>query len=271
MDGLIDPFWQVVDLDPVTWRQLGRFFAPQRYIAAAQPGEHGLFILHDAGRLLNAVDSQATPVVASIPAEIHDPAALAQALYAQGEWQRVHVIDRRHLAWVAQQAQATPRRDLTIDAYYHLIYTLIWGKPEGYVSVPPHPGQWNGWTYASIRQFFAGLPSPATLALGVYADDALMIGLILGCQGGMIHQVTTFEALQWEAPIGPSRQTLGALQAALAAQFAPPAAMLLCTEGAFAGWLAAPDKAAYLAAARADATAIWHIALVDHSIHGEQD
>ncbi|HEY7355475.1 MAG TPA: hypothetical protein VH590_03380 [Ktedonobacterales bacterium] len=256
---MIDPHWQVIDLDPVTWRNLGPFLEPQRYIAAAQPGEHGLFILHDQGRVLKVVDTQARSVPRDIPAQISDPQALARELYERGKWQRVHVIDRRHLAWVAQQAQANPRRDLTLDAYYHLVYTLMWGQSEGYVAVPAHPQHFNGWTYQQIRQFIEGLPSPSALALGVYADDALSIGLILVCEAGRIRRVTTFDGLHWDVSNpGPDEPTMTALCEALAAQFAPPAAVLLCTDAAFAGWLAAPDKGAYLSAERARATAIWH-------------
>jgi hypothetical protein len=255
---MIDPHWQVIDLDPVTWRNLGPFFEPQRYIAAAQPGEHGLFILHDHGQVLKVVDTQTRSLPRGIPTQISDPQALAHELYERGEWQRVHVIDRRHLAWVARQAQASPRRDLTLDAYHHLVYTLIWGSGSGYVAVPPHPGHFNGWTYHQIRHFIEGLPSPAALALGVYSDSVLSIGLILVCEEGQIRRVTTFEGLNWEASNpGPNEQTMTALCEALAAQFAPPAAVLLCTDVAFAGWLAASDKQAYLSAEHARATAIW--------------
>jgi hypothetical protein len=256
---LIDPHWQVIDLDPVTWRHLGPFFEPQRYIAAAQPGEHGLFILHDTGFVLKVVDTQGRKRPAGIPAQINDPQALAQELYGRGEWQRVHIIDRSHLAWVAQQAQATPRRDLPLDAYYHLVYNLVWGSREGYVAEPPHPGHFHGWTYTQLQRFIADLPSPATLALGVYTPDALSIGLILVIEDGLIRRVTTFEALNWEvARPGPTQQTLMALCDALEAQFAPAAAVLLCSDAVFVGWLAAEDKMAYLAEARANATAIWH-------------
>ena len=55
---MIDPNWSVVDLDPHTWRVLGRFFDPGQYIMATQSGERGLFILHEEGKLLRIVDSQ---------------------------------------------------------------------------------------------------------------------------------------------------------------------------------------------------------------------
>jgi hypothetical protein len=256
---MIDPHWQVVDLDPVTWRNLGAFFEPARYIAAAQPDEHGLFILHDDGRVLNVIDTQTRSRPDGIPAQISDPYALAQELHERGEWQRVHIINRKHLAWVAQQAQADPRRDLTLDGYYHMVYSLLWDREDGYVAVPAHPGHFQGWTYAQVRNFIKAIDAPATIALGVYAGDVLAIGLILVCEGGMIRKVTTFEGLNWTAPEpGPTEQTLTALCAALEAQFAPPAAVLLCTDAVFAGWQAATDKLAYLAEARANGTAIWH-------------
>jgi hypothetical protein len=257
---MIDPHWQVIDLDPVTWRNLGPFFEPQRYIAAAQPDEHGLFVLHDTGFVLKVVDTERKDRPPGIPVQINDPQALARELYGRGEWQRVHVIDRRHLAWVARQAQATPRRDLPMDAYYHLVYTLLWSKPEGYAVEPPPPAPVQGWTYTALRRFVAGLPSPSTLALGVYTEDALSIGLILVCEDGLIRRVTTFEALDWQpAQPGPTQETLAALCAALEAQFAPAAAVLLCTDAVFAGWLAAADKLLYLNEARADRTAIWQM------------
>jgi hypothetical protein len=257
---LIDPHWQVVDLDPVTWRNLGPFFEPRQYVAAAQPGEHGLFILHERGRVLKVVDTQSRSAPDGIPPKISDPHALAEELYQRGEWQRVHIIDRRHLAWVAQQAQATSRRNLTMDAYYHLVYTLMWEEGDGYVSEPPHPGNFHGWTYEDIRRFVEEAPSPSSFALGVYAGDALSIGLILVSEGGQITKVTTFEGLDWDASqTGPTAQTLSALSEALEARFAPPAAILLCTDAAFHGWLDASDKLAYLTTAEATGDAIWRV------------
>jgi hypothetical protein len=77
----------------------------------------------------------------------------------------------------------------------------------------------------------------------------------------MIRRVTTFEGLEEPLPTrGPTQQTLAALRNALEEQFAPPAAVLLCTEAAFTGWLDATDKLAYLSAARASGAAIWHVA-----------
>ena len=55
---MIDPHWVLEDLDPRTWLAIGKFFMPDRYIAAAQPGERGLFVLHDGGRPTRVFDTR---------------------------------------------------------------------------------------------------------------------------------------------------------------------------------------------------------------------
>src|SRR5207248_6909051 len=121
---------------PHTWRAIGRYFMPSQYIMAAQPGERGLFIVHDGGTRPRAVDSQ-VGVRTDLPlAGLRDPRQLAKDLYADGEWDRVHIIDRRHLEHVAREAQSSPRRELTLDEYYHLVYQLIWDGSAGYVAEP---------------------------------------------------------------------------------------------------------------------------------------
>jgi hypothetical protein len=147
-----------------------------------------------------------------------------------------------------------------MDAYYHLVYSLIWGDPQGYAVEPPRSHAWHGWTYADIESFFAGLSSPASLALGVYDSGALTIGLIVIYADGMIRRVTTFEALNWRPPSqpGPTAETLTALRDALTTQFAPPAAILLATDAAFKAWLDAADKTSYLADAQEREEALWY-------------
>ena len=86
------------------------------------------------------------------------------------------------------------------------------------------------------------------------------MGLILLCEQGLIRRVTTFEGLQWDVSHpGPTQHTLTALCEALEEQFAPPAAVLLCTGDAFAGWLAASDKQEYLHRAQNQGKAAWRI------------
>jgi hypothetical protein len=257
---MIDPNWSLVDLDPRTWRNIGRFFDPGLYIRASQPGERGLFVLHDGGQIKRVVDTGrgvrrdlALDVVA-------DPQALAQQLYERGEWERVHVIDRRHLASVAREAQATPRRELTLDAYYRMVYHLLWNGSAGYVSVPPHPGHWHGWTYEAIASFVGRLPAAATLALGVLDGPELSIGLVVELQAGMIRRVTTFEALDVE--LGAAQVSAGFLErlwVALEQRFAPPAGVLLCTQPAFEAWMAGANKIEQLREAERMGAVLWRL------------
>jgi len=263
---MIDPNWSLVDLDPRTWRNLGHLIEPGRYVSAAQPGEHGLFVLHDGQRILRAVDS-ASGVRGDLALSLDGgPAVLASELHARGEWQRVHVIDRRHLANVARLAQATPQRELTLDQYYHLVYTLLWDKSDGYISLPPPPDHWNGWTYAGIKAFVQRLPDPATVALGVLSDSGTEIGLILDLRGGMIRTVTTFETFGLPAPtfeLTPeSFEQLWAMLTGRHTQDAPrPAAALLCSQATFDAWITGADKLNILREAATRGEALWRVQL----------
>lgn len=254
---MIDPDWRLLDLDPATWRRLGRFFDPGQYLRAAQRGEHGLFVLHEGGTVVRCVDSR-TGVrydLVPVPHHIDAPEAYAQRLYARGEWQRVHVIDRAHLARVARLA---PAQD-TLDGYYHRLYHALWDDPHGYVSVPAHPGHWHGWTYAGVRTWLERLPfSPASLALGVFEEGRWSIGLVLVCEQGRVRTITTFEALDAHSLAGgPTEATLGALSAQLAATIAPAAGLLLCTPEVFTAWIEQEEKREVLLAARSRQQACW--------------
>jgi hypothetical protein len=240
----------VVDLDPHTWRVIGDFFDPAQYIRVAQPGEHGLFVLHDGGRVLRVVDTTTGVRRDLALSDVADPPELADKLFATGEWERVHIIDKRHLSHVANKAQESPRRELTLDQYYHLVYSLLWDGSDGYVSVPPHPGAWHGWTYAELQGFIALLPDPATVALVVVGSSGTDIGLILDLRGGLIHTVTTLETFGLPAPTfdlteGDFKRLWAMLQARSEDGGAPrPAAALLCSRHIFDLVLDAPDKAA---------------------------
>jgi hypothetical protein len=253
---VIDPHWLLQDLDPRTWRAIGRFFLPSQYIAAAQPGEHGLFVLHDGGAPVRAVDTTVGPRSdLAISAPVMDPRDLARELFATGEWDRVHVIDKRHLAHVAMESQATPRRDLTLDAYYHMVYDLIWDGSAGYVVEPPRSPDWHCWTYAGLLEFIARLPSPSALGLCVLEEDgSLHVGLAARVDGGRFTRVTTFEGLP---PLRPTvtGSFLEEFVAALDQRLGPAAAVLVCTRSTFETWVVSDDKRAALEAGNA----VWQV------------
>ena len=240
---MINPHWNVIDLDPHTWRALGRFFGPQQYIRAAQPGEHGLFILHENGKLLRIVDTRRGLRTDLGISAVKDPVQLAHQLHQTGEWQRVHVIDKRHLASVAAQAPATPHQDLHLDEYYRLIYQLIWGNHEGYVCAPPKADNWNGWRLGNIKTFLSNISVDSTLAIGVLEPGRLEIGLILQIRQGIIDCVTTFEALDLtKETLQVGSKLLEIIWQQLGQKFAPPAAVLLCTPAVFEAWINGENK-----------------------------
>jgi hypothetical protein len=260
---MIDPHWDVVDLDPVTWRNIGRFIDVAQYVSAAQPGEHGLFIVHDQGQVLKVFDTDRSARSGVKIDRVVDAHALAKELYARGQWDRVHIIDRRHLARVGYLAGASANRSLHLDGYYQLVYDLIWDGGTGYVAEPPKPDHWNHWTMSQLEQFVSRLPKSASIALGVFEGAQLNIGLVLEFKQGNIVRVTTFEAPALQ-PIDPrlSADFLDQLWQQLE-NIAPPAAVLLWEQKVFDDWIAAEDKIAHLMQAVQNGTA--RLQLIDQS------
>jgi hypothetical protein len=261
---MIDPQWDVVDLDPVTWRNLGRFIDVPQYVRAAQPGEHGLFIVHDHGRVLKIFDTDRSVRSRVRVERVVDARTLAKELFAHGQWDRVHVIDQRHLARVGYLAGASANRSLHLDGYYQLVYDLIWDGGDGYVVEPPKPDHWNHWAMSQLKQFVNRLPKSASIALGVFEDAQLNIGLVLEFKQGNIVRVTTFEAPALQ-PIAPqlSADFLDQLWGQLE-NIAPPAAVLLCEQAVFDEWIIAQNKLAPLIQAAQNGTA-W-LRLADQSM-----
>jgi len=254
---MINPQWNIIDLDPHTWRTIGNFLELQKYFRAAQPGEHGLFVLHDNGKLLRIVDTQQGLRTDLAVSAVDDPDRIARTLYQTGEWQRVHVINKRHLASVAAQAQATSRHDLHLDEYYHLVYRLMWENPEGYVCVPPKTSDWYNWRQGNIEAFVSGIPVDSTLALGVLNGGRIDIGLILQIHKGMIDLVTTFEALDLaREPLEVDSKLMDIVWQQLGQKFAAPAAVLLCTPDVFEAWMKGDNKRLALQLAITASTAV---------------
>jgi hypothetical protein len=258
---VIDPNWTVVDLDPHTWRNLGRFFDPDQYLRAAEPGEHALYVLHDNGRPLNVFDSKSGPRTDLVTGAIENPQLLAHDLFESGEWDRVQVINKRHLANLASSAQTIENRALQLDQYYHKVFELLWKEPQGFVSLPPHPGHWNHFTYGAVQSLVGHLPDPNSAVLGVLEGEEVAIGLVLELKDKQIRTVTTFEALTLSQPVTVSEAGLNLVCAAVEARFASVGAALLCDSITFENWIKAADKLAYLQQAALQKTAFWKVRL----------
>lgn len=266
---MIDPDWLVADLDPATWRNVTPLIQPSTFFRAGEPGEHGLYVLHAGGRPLRVVDTE-TGVRRdlAIPA-VHDPQHVARDLYGLGQWDRVHVIDRRHLAEVGRLAQQPSNRELTIDAYYRLVYHLLWDDSRGYVTAPACPRSWHGWTYDGFQRFLAMLPGAATLGIAVVSDARLEVGLILDVRRGRVVGVTTFEAFREPLmSISPSPEGVADVWRRLedraraesnaSARAAPPAFVIVMSRVTLAALLAPGSKWAALRASALRGEASWH-------------
>lgn len=254
---MIDPHWNVVDLDPTTWRNLGPFLEVAQYVRTPSTGEAELYVLHDDGNVLKVYDTQVGKRDDIQLTSVEDPEETARTLFATENWGRVHVINKRHLADVARQAQQIENRPLNLDEYYRMVFDRLWNNHNGYVSQPPHPGSWNGWTYSDVLAFVHSLPDPASVALGVLDNGAVFIGLILEVKGKLIRTVTTFEALNLIEPLNLNEASLTTLKHSIDDRFAPLAAALLCDRATFEGWIATEDKGDYLKAAAQARKAFW--------------
>jgi hypothetical protein len=256
--GMIDPNWQLVDLDPYTWRAIGKFIDPGMYIRAGSPDENGLYVIHDGGTVLSVVETTGTRRPDLGLERIERPESTARALFDSGEWDRVHVIDRKHLQSVSTEAQQLSNRSLELDAYYRHVFDLVWGNAAGYAVVPEHPRSWNGWTYQRIVEFVSQLQAPASLALGVMGEDgSLVIGLLGEVSEGSFRKVTTFESLPFDpSDVSIDEEFLDRIWSHLLETAFPPAAVLLCTESVFDRWVNGAGKARTIEDAIASGTAI---------------
>jgi hypothetical protein len=253
---MIDPHWDVSDLDPVTWRAIGEYILPVRYVRAGTPDEHALYILHDEGRVLNIVDNRTGRRTDLGIERVGNPETVAADLHARGEWDRVHVVDRQHLKAVSTEAQSDPRHDLTLDAYYRFVSSQFWDGEGGYVTVPPRATSWNGWTWGGVKAWVEALGGPAAVGLGVVGADGLEIGLLAVVSDGLVRRLTTFEALP--IPREDAAVTADYHQRtweAVEERIAPPAALLICTPEVFREWLTGPAKRATIEEATAAGTA----------------
>jgi hypothetical protein len=259
---MINPEWLLQDLDPRTWRAIGHLFPPAQYVAAARPGEHGLFVLHEAGTPRRIADTRSGIRQDLNISAVTEPRQLAVELFARGEWDRVHVIDRRHLAHVAAASAANPQPRVSLDEHYHRVYELLWDGSDGYVCHPPRGAEWYGWTYTFLQQFLTSVSaSPAALALIVLEDDEVHIGLALEVRDARVQRVTGLEGLPPLPAPAVSDAYLDALWSGLEAAIAPPAAALVCTRSAFEACLYGPTNKAELLQFEAErGNARWRVA-----------
>jgi len=256
---MIYEHWDVVDLDPVTWRNLGPYLDPQNFTTRGDPSERTLSILHDGGQVLKAWDSEGGTRHDLHLGLITDPLSRAKELYDSDQgWDRVQIFDKRSVLSFAHKAQESVHPEWDLDEYIARVWELADADPEGLCYYPPRPRDWNDWRYSQVNRFVEEvIPDNSTLILGVIEEDTLWAGLILGIRDRKIKLVTTFDALL-SLGLGPVTclEDIGEVVPLVARKFDPPAAALFCTRQVFAEWMRAEDKAGTLKQALAEGEAL---------------
>ncbi len=251
--------WEVIDLDPRTWRNLGALFNPVNFITRARPGERILSILHQEGRVLKVYDSE-KGVRRDLKLEtIEHAPRTAQELYkSEQDLDRVQIFDKRSLVAFADGAQRSLHPEWDLDEHYRFIYGLAEDDPAGICYYPPRPSHWHHFTYDEVRHFIeAVVPSPSTLVLVVFEDEEVYISLILGIRDHKIKLVSTLDTLV-PLGIGPkvSMADRERILEGVAQRFDRPSFSLFIQRAAFEAWLMAEDKGAVLRQAIAQGTAV---------------
>jgi len=251
--------WDVVDLDPVTWRNLGPYFDPRNFTTRGDPSERTLSILHDGGHVLKAWDSEEGARDDIHLGVIADPLATAKELYESNQgWDGVQIFEKKSVLSFAHKAQESVHPQWDLDEYIAWVWELADADPEGLCYYPPRSKRWNGWRYSEVKHFVEELiPDNSTLVLGVIEDGALWAGLILGVRDRKIKLVTTFDALI-PLGLGPVTRLEDIDEAGWVAarKFDPPAAALFCARQVFEEWMRAEDKAGTLKRAIAGGEAV---------------
>lgn len=251
--------WEVVDLDPRTWRNLGALFNPANFLTHARPGERILSILHERGRVLKVYDT-ARGVRNDLNLEtIEDAPRTAKQLYESEQGMaRVQIFDKRSLVAFADAAQRNLHPEWDLDEHYRFLWGLAENDPEGICYYPPRPSHWNHFTYEQVRHFIEEVvPSPSTLVLVVFEGDEIYISLILGVRDRKVKLVSTLDALV-SLGIGPqvSMADRERILEGVAQRFGRPSFSLFIQRAAFEAWLKAEDKGAVLRQAIAKGMAL---------------
>lgn len=238
---------QVVDLDPLTWRNLG-LIAPFAELATRRPQlTNTLSILHDHGKVLRV--DQPEGLTVDLPQSIDNPMVVAQTLYERlPSLERIQIFDKARLAAYSNAVQQLDWNTLSLDEFYLSAWKLAEGDPIGLCSYPPRPDHWNHFYFDALRKHLQALPDGATLALGVYEDHTPWFTLIAQVRAGEIRLITTFETLA-RSGVSYSSDTLDTIEhicTTIAQQIGPLAYALFCARDVFEHWLVAPAKAAIL-------------------------
>jgi hypothetical protein len=181
---------QIEDLDVDQWKRLSD-------LGLADRKQRRLFLVHEGGKLVQAVDTQKGPQ--DVPAgDANDPQALAERLLAE------HKADGVQQVWVMDLASyqaELARVHKGLDPKAGMIdqlakeYAARWAAPG--CAVAPKNGFIHFGLPVERLQRFAQkmLPASCSYVLGVFDGDALWASLIAQFENGQIVGLSTTAAL----------------------------------------------------------------------------
>lgn len=249
---------EIVDLSPVTWRNLLSLMDLTRIADTRPTHPNILSVLHQGGKVQRVY----APAGYRLPAleEIDDPQELAKKLYYQlPGLDRVQILALESLGRFSDQVQRLEWQSLDAEDFLFRAYLLAEQDPAGLCFYPPFSWSWNGLSLNEIRHWVAAGPSPSAYFLGVTRDAVPWATLILRVEGGKLRLITTVHYLakfqlavdQW--PTSPL--DLGPICEAINNNIAPVRAAMVCDYFVLARLLASEDKRRDLMAATAEGSA----------------
>ena len=217
--GISAPWMRVKELDPAQWGRLyNLLIKPNR-------ASTGLFILHDAGRVVSVTPAFAQKQL-GLPPEIDDPESAAAELY--GTWGRgpVGIFEKAALKDVFDRIQRARTNGDDIFTFLIKLSDELASEP-GMVLEPNPFAKWRGVSPAlpsAIARAVAPEGQKASVVFAVYDDDGLYLSLLLGFESGQLTLITTLPP----APVADWRADQARLLALAEVTFAPAALVLSC-------------------------------------------
>jgi hypothetical protein len=187
---------EIVDLDPLTWRNLGKVLRIDELSAIHSVEHRTLSILHQAGTVLKVALPQGVNV--QLDSTINDPQQFARQLYENAAHQVdcVQIFEKSSLARFSDAVQRLDWQKLTSGDFYLRAYELAQADTAGIVYYPSDQApRWNV-MFKHAQRLLSTVPDGQTLVLGIYDNGQPYFTLIVKVEQQQITLCTTFEYLQ---------------------------------------------------------------------------
>lgn len=181
----------MVDIDP---RQMRRFYD----LVLLSPKKRRLFLLHDNGRVVKAVDTE-TGLKPDLWGRIEDPEARAKELFdAESGVEEVWILERSAVRHYLGAVQATYTPNETGDEYFDRAFRSLGHYPGGIVKYPPDfPGlRYTGIEWVEARDFVRRyLPPDSVLILAAFDGEEIWTSWIVTIRDSRIVRITSSDAI----------------------------------------------------------------------------